>query len=390
MKAKLKNISLVFILSILFISCNKKNTQTDTKMLQVNPEKHSWYYFADGNFHKSENLNSIPSAAFKPWTEAVRISSASVQDSNNEKTPKGFALVNRIGVLSFENDKINLVRDTEFFFNSTADNLVFYNNTPVFSVYKNSFFNDQKFSRNAIHTFLVQFNPEQNVCYPVLTVENLKLPSTAEITDFIWDGQYWTCSVKDTKEAGEKIEFSYLTFQTKEAVTTIYPTTAGNSLHINETNAESFRKAKETENFEKAPLRIKNLLTSLPENLCYSVKVSTAGGHSPRTYIQRAKSTDETDLEAQAILSDSWAACLFSDGSLFLNGALFGNRILKHGNNIAIRLPKLPSGFSYGSFVISGTSLYAAWEESSFFSTARSGFISVDLNEVLYKNEFRY
>ena len=40
---------------------------------------------------------------------------------------------------------------------------------------------------------------------------------------------------------------------------------------------------------------------------------------------------------------------------------------------------KLPEGFSYGEFTIQGHTLYASWEETDFYKTARSGFISVDL-----------
>ena len=76
---------------------------------------------------------------------------------------------------------------------------------------------------------------------------------------------------------------------------------------------------------------------------------------------------------------------MFQEGTLYLEGALDGRRILRGGKPVAIRLPKLPQGFRYTSFVISGTSLYAAWEETDFYKTSRSGFIQVNLDETLYK-----
>lgn len=382
--AKLAAIAIIFTIFTIFVSCGKSKAK-ETKILT--PEiksNHNWYYFFNDNFYKTEKIALIPAVPFKPWTEAVRISSASVQSTNNS-TPNGFAVVNRTGILKFNKNEINLVQDKEIFSNSTAGNLVFYNETPIFSVYKSTFFNNQKILPGAPHSFLIQFNTEQNICYPILTIENLELPSTSEITDFIWDGQYWTCSVKNSGNENEKIEFSYITFQPKEAITSIYPATAKNSIFITQTSVDDFRKAKEEKDFTKAPERIKKLLSSLPSSLQFSVTVYTAGGHSPRTFSKKNQN-ENSAVNAYAILSDTWAACLFSDGTIYMNGALYENRILRNGKTIGMKLPKLPSGFLYGNFVISGTTLYASWEETSFYKTARSGFISVDLNEVLYKN----
>ena len=91
------------------------------------------------------------------------------------------------------------------------------------------------------------------------------------------------------------------------------------------------------------------------------------------------------DLQGKALLSQSYSGVLFEDGTLFLEGALPGKHILRGGKAVCIRLPKLPKGFMYSEFTISGTTLYAAWEESSFYKTGRSGFIQVDLDETLYK-----
>ena len=58
--------------------------------------------------------------------------------------------------------------------------------------------------------------------------------------------------------------------------------------------------------------------------------------------------------------------------------------ILRGGSPVAIRLPKLEQGYVYSDFVISGTTLYAAWEQTDFYKTNRSGFLSVDLDSTLY------
>lgn len=390
MKINAKKIAAAIAFSVIFFSCRKSSKEFAGQEISETKAKHSWYYFSDGNLKTAEGISSVPEIPFKPWTEAARISDISVQDSKNESVPKGFALVNRTGILVFNDGEAKLFQDSEIFSNSTQENLVFYNETPVFSVYRNSFFNQKIQPANSMHVFLAQFNTEQNVCYPVLTVENLGLPETAEITDFIWDGQFWTCNVKDSGSGNEKINFSYLTFQPKTELTSISPQTAENSIFVTAATEKGFRNAKSPADFSKAPERIKKLVASIPENFSFSVKVKTASGHSPRIFENSRSRADTENLEAAAILSDTWAACLFSDGTFFLNGALFENRILNHGKNVALKLPKMPSGFFYKEFAISGSHLYASWEENSFYKIARSGFICVDLNEILYKNDFNW
>ncbi len=376
--------------SLFLMSCGKSKKQEAPVQLVQNVPSHTWYYFADGNFKQVEKPSLAPESIFKPWTEAVRISAASCQSSSTTEdassvpsTPKGFAIVNRAGVLVFEDTSVNLFRDIEFFTRNTAGNLVFYNNTPVFSVFKNTFFNENLSKKTAMHPFLVQFNTEQNVCYPIINIENLGLSQTSEITDFIWDGQYWTCSVKDSGD--EKIQFSYLTFQPKEPLTQIYPTTASQSVFVRETSMDSFRNIRKPELFNRAPKRVKDLLSSIPEKLDYAATVYTASGHTPRNFIHGTNSTDDPALKVSVILNESWAAALFNDGTLFLNGALYDKYVLDSGKNIGVKLPKLPDGFVYSDFTITGTTLYAGWEETSFYQTARSGFLSVDLNQLLYK-----
>lgn len=390
MKINAKKIAAAIAFSVIFFSCRKNSQQFIEQEKIGTNAKHAWYYFSDGNLKKAEGISSVPEIPFKPWTEAARISDISVQDSKDDSVPKGFAVVNRTGILVFNDGEANLFQDSEIFSNSTQGNLVFYNGTPVFSVYRNSFFNQKIPAENSMHVFLAQFNTEQNVCYPVLDVENFGLPQSAEITDFIWDGQFWTCSVKDSGNGNEKINFSYFTFQPKTELTSISPQTAENSIFVTAATEKEFRNAKSPEDFSKAPERIKKLVSSIPADFSYSVKIKTASGHSPRIFVNNRKRAETENLEASAILSGTWAACLFPDGTFFLNGALFENRILNHGKNVALKLPKLPSGFFYKEFAVSGSHLYASWEENSFYKIARSGFICVDLNEILYKNEFNW
>ncbi|MBQ9626292.1 MAG: hypothetical protein IJR40_03860, partial [Treponema sp.] len=76
----------------------------------------------------------------------------------------------------------------------------------------------------------------------------------------------------------------------------------------------------------------------------------------------------------------------FEDGTLYLNGALYANKILNKSKNLALRLPKMPEGYKYTDFGISGATLFAAWEQTDFYETGRAGFLQVDLKPILYKD----
>ena len=301
--------------------------------------------------------------------------------------PEGYAVVNRCGILVFKGDSVELCSDSALFSGKTAGNLVFFSDIPFFSVYRSTFFNDADGKKTQDFTpFLIQFTPDQRIFYPVVTVQNLGFDSRYEITDFIWDGTVWTCSAKASEN--EKTVFSYCTFQPKEPLYAITPENAGSSLLVAESSAVKFRGAQETLDFSNAPARIKELLGSLPETADFSLACYTAGGHSPRVFVSaHNKKSSASQLLANALLSENWCGVLFEDGTFFLKGALFSRPVMNGGKPVALKLPKLLAGYVYSGFTVSGSSLYAAWEETSFFKTGRSGFICVDLDAVLYKVE---
>lgn len=366
-------------------SCRKKQTiDFNTIEMPASKSNHKWYYFSDNSYSQIDRPQNAPTSVAKPWTEAVRISSAVMENRNDYQMAKGFATVNRCGMLVFNGSEITLCNDNSIFTSRTAGNTVFTQSVPIFSVYRSTFFNDAKSPYHAEHTFLVSFNPEQNIFYPLINIENLGLDPEDEITDFIFDGHYWTCSVKKTEN--DKISFSYLTFQPKENISLITPYNASDMLHISEVDVSDFRNAKKPKNFSKAPERLKSLLHTIPDNIDFYVSVYSSEGHSPRNFIKSRNNDSELEeLTAKAMITENWIGCLFNDGTFYLNGALFERPLMNGGKTFGIRLPKLPSNFVYGDFVISGTMLYASWEETSFYETKRSGFINVNLDEILYK-----
>ena len=280
----------------------------------------------------------------------------------------------------------------------TADGIVFMNDNPVFSFYKDSFFNDTLNSQLSSHTedqdisVLVQFDVKAKTFFPILNTETLKLTPTSQVTDYYWDGNYWYYCIEDSK--ADRTEFSYIQWNPNTALLSILPNDPKidsetnidkkTKVELSKSSEDKFRKLKQPRNYSEAPERVKKLLAHLAENFAFSVNLKTAGGPSPRRY--ENKIDDKQILEAVGQLADTWTAVMFKDGTMYFSGAISERRIINNSKPIAIRLPKLPEGFIYTDFGITGDTLYASWEEVAFYETGRSGFISVDLGQILYND----
>lgn len=379
MKNKSKLFAFFLMLFVFFISsCKKENKNgiSTEEEINVSSSLYDFYYFSDGTYRKTNKVSDSPVIPQKPWTEAVRISAIS------NSSEKAFAVVNRIGIMSFDNERIDIFPDAELFGGRTAGNLVFYEGNPVYSLYRSTFFNDMEFNNRGFHPFLVQFNYEQKISYPIVNVENLGLGNDTEITDYVWNGKTFICSAKNSEDS--KVSFSYWKFQPKENLLSITPENASQNLLVMESNVNDFRNVQNILLFEDAPERIKDILKYVKSSE-FLISVRTASGFSPRRYLKVLNNNEENStLNAYAFLDDYWCGVLFQDGTFFIKGALPERHIFNNGKTIAIRLPKLPNGFSYSGFAISGGKLYASWEETDFYKTARSGFISVNIEKVVY------
>ena len=357
-----------------------------TDFVEVPEVNHAWYYFTENDFVETDKIQNSPKVLKKAWTEAVRISSANSLSESESGISKAYAVVNRLGVLSFEDDNVVLSRDSFLFNDRTAGNLGFWNDTVIFSVYKSSFFNNTVMNPDYLkddsqHYFLVQFDENSKISYPLLNSNNLIEDSNCEVTDFTWNGTEWICSVKSVDKS--KNSFSYVKWKPLVPLLSVSPNSAKDTILVTEISADEFRKSKEIIDYGYAPERIKKMLTGFSNKTSFYLEVKSAGGNSYRKYYNQVAGNTE-DLYARAIIDQSWSCVLFEDGTLFIEGALPGKHILRGGKAVAIRLPKLPAGFIYSEFVISGTTLYAAWEESEFFEVGRSGFIKINLDKTLY------
>ena len=381
------------LICFLFSGCKNKNKSKDEqKIVEIGTQKsdHAWYYFTQDGFAQTESPRDVPFAGSIPYTEAVRVSSANNGATMPNGTVKAYALANRLGVICFEDDKISLAKDVNVFSDRTAANLVFIDGIPLFSVYKSAFFNDTISSaayknNTGAHLFLVQFDDTSKISYPVINSTNLTQKSNAEVTDFYWDGSEWFCSIKSVADdTAGKTDFSYIKFKPAAPIASISPVSAADLITVKESTVSEFRQAMSVKAYAQAPERIRNMLNGFDSTVPFIIEVKSAAGTSARVYENEVPGSFEQQLNANAIISQSWSAALFEDGTLFIEGALPGKHILRGGKPVAIRLPKLDAGYVYSEFVISGTTLYAAWEQTDFYKVSRSGFLSVDLDSTLY------
>ena len=342
-------------------------------------------------------------SSLKPWTETLRTS-----DANTAADKSGYMLVNRLGVIHFaknESQQVQpvLIQDYELFSNSTASNLIFDNENPYFTLSRSSFFNKEASlsesgsAQDLNRPFLVRISQELKAFYPAITYGDLRLGGGGEITGTFFDGNSFFASIK--KINNSKTEFTYINFFANSSLESLSPFTKDEKITVQETSEENYRLLNSPKKFSDSPKRLRSLLSSIPQNFSFSVECKNSGGTSPKTFIsgsdfgsdfssETAESSENSFLiGAHAIIADDWICAVFSDGTTYFNGALDGEPILNNGKNTAFRLPKLPQNYIYGPFCISGTTLAVAWEESDFYKTGRSGFLTVDLKKVLYNEK---
>ena len=373
------------------LSCgngSKSAEPIQTISIEKKSAGHKWFALNKDGYSPVELPQKAPAALQKPWTEALRIS---CMGQTNEKTPldvsaggepKIYALTNRLGIIVMSQSGVKVFKDPQFFAERTADKLVFMNGQPIYSVYRNSYFNEKISSRQPFRPFLIQFTADSGVYFPILTYENLSLPTNSEVNDFCWNGTEWFCSIKNYTET--ETNFSYLKFRPETALLSISP--EKNLIAIQKSSEDEFRRVRSPKDFSASPKRVQSLLKSLPADFDFYAECKDAGGATARQFIH-SKIKDPTSIARAVVqISGTWIAALFEDGTLYLNGALYANKILNNSKNLALRLPKLPEGYKYTDFGISGTTLFAAWEQTDFYKTGRAGFLSVQLKKILYKD----
>ncbi len=365
-------------LALLFgsFSCSKSGTVAVVAGSDLPPEilpeekNHTWYGFTNQSFEVIDLPKNASKIQDKPWTEAIRISSAGSGD-------KAFALVNRLGILALSENSVKLYGDLSIFSSQTADSLVFSRGVPVFYLFQSSFFNSSLESgplmqRESGRPFLVEFNPDTSLFYPLVSYKNLHLDEDQQITGYFWDGKKWACSAK--KIMPNKVEFSYFFWEPTVELTELSPAlNSEDMLTFRSSTEEEYRKLNMPLLFSSAPKELKDLLKAVPDEFAFYVSYRNLSGTSPLSFYQQG--SGGSPLHARAAKTREYDTAVFADGTVYIK---------KTGSELAaFRLPLLPAGYTYGDFAIAGSTLYVAWEETNFYKTGRAGFISVDLAKIL-------
>ncbi|MBO5137007.1 MAG: hypothetical protein J6B81_00725 [Spirochaetaceae bacterium] len=372
-------VNLILFFFLVFTSCNSKNTKKPIQNEITELKAHTWYYFSKNGISTVDLPQNVPETAIKPWTEAIRITAAgnSAKDS--------CALVNRLGILDFSSGTPVLVRDVQLFSYVTADSLLFTPEGPAFHLYRNAYFNKEiSATVQEKRTLIALYDSNQFICKPVLSYSDFGIPEGSEITSILPKNGSWLAVVKTATQ--EKTNFKYMSFSTPDEDGTI-PNPEAAAITATEIDADTFRMAQLPQPFENAPVPLKNLFAEIPVPFDFYLSCRTEGEMAAVLY-------DNTMLQSPVggylwqgcgLICQKGAVAVFSDGTTYMNNSLLLNDSMAEGVT-AFRLPKLPGGFVYGEFTVSGDKMYVAWEETDFYKTGRSGFICVDLNQLAKKD----
>lgn len=369
---------------MLLISCNEKQVSKsegkslgDSLELKTVQKNHQWYYFTETSFEKCDLPQDTPESMELPWTETVRFASAGTVPYGDGST--AYALINRLGMLTFTEDSIILHSDASIFSGVTADSLVFCEGKPIFYLYRSSFFNkDFEGSISAAvqpsRPFLVEFDINARSFYPLVSYENLELEEEQQIAGFFWDGKTWACCAKKIEE-GKRVQFSYFNWESKLPITDLQPAISSKTdFSFRQSTEEEYRSVNLPKFFTSAPEALKELVASIPSEFTFNITWKNGSGTSPVQYYQQGSGA--VPQYANAGANENYVTAVFADGTVYI-------KKIHSDDVLAFRLPLLPAGYTYGDFAIAGNTLYVAWEQTNFYKTSRAGFLSVNLNAVI-------
>ncbi len=379
-----KTILTITAFLMLISSCNKKSAVLPKEKM-ISKSCHTWYYFTDSDIEETTHPEEVPEAFERPWTEAVRLSCAAntIPSSGSvleNQEYMAYGLLNKVGIVGFKENGIEIFRDSSLFTNDSIDSIIFSGGKPVFYLYRSSFFNPnvnkELPSIHASRPFLVEFAPKEKICYPLVTYGNLNLDGNSEITGYFWNGKTWICSAKKSVPSG--YEFSYFSWEPLIPLADLRPAMGQETFLFNSISEDEFKETYKPYMFNNAPEELKILLSTLPKDLSFFIDWRDDSGISPLCY---AYIIDDNapPFKAKACMAplSGYSAAVFSDGTTYIHKLDTGKETLK-----AFRLPKLPQGFVYEEICIAGNTMYVSWEESNFYMTGRSGLIKVDLKEI--------
>lgn len=334
-----------------------------------------WQYFsrsADGSdieLKSSDTVLEIPEVAFKPWTEALRVSDFCIH--NREP----FFLINKCGAYAASALQSGAVLSSGkvLYSDLTVGDLYTVNSQLFVRVYQNATF----LSQGAENThFLVRAVLNSSAGEFCADVTNLHFPSQAQCKSLESVQDRWYASFKT--DNGEQVSFFYITcdafenFMQKDAYK-----------QIKQLSAQAFRESCAPSSYKDMPKMLKVLADTVTEHTALYFKVCSDYTPHSRLFFQSVEQgahsiTDNVPHSVYALHytnnDGDFAAILLPNGTLLLN--------TKSRGIVKTQLPSLPVNFRYTAFFISDTTVTAAWEESTFYQVGRAGFFSAALTEL--------
>ena len=392
MKCRYIFMLMMAFLMLFFQGCTKsssfskavRQSNPEIEFKEISKKNHRWYYFTYDGFQRVALPQHAPQVLMKPWTEAIRISSSLSIGSDS------FMTVNKLGLFNCDPENENqgvLITDNAIFSGLTADNLIGIDGYPVFHVYKDKEFNTNGKNKDSDvnHPFLVQYHPDSSVFLPLLSTDDLDYDNNVEVSDIMYENNEWSVTLKSMDNNRKR--FDYITFSTYDNLTSIEPNKRKDMLRTESISEGEFRSKMTPEDMSHSPARVQQLLSRLPKDFTYYIQLSKQNTGIQKSYVKSDDLSNPDIMESQVLLGDTYSIAIFTDGTGFFSGALKDRYVLNNDYPVAFRLPKLPKNFTYGPLIIEGDILYIAWEESVFYETGRSGFLSVDLGKVFYEDE---
>lgn len=372
--------------ALVFSACTKQKTETEVPQVQESasavpvesPSINHWkYFFVDGNgsvqVKDADAVSEIPAAAFKPWTEAVRVADFALNHGD------AVFLINKCGLYPVHSLQVNapLPAGHELFSQATAGDLYTVDGQFFIRIYQNSIFLSHGASQNTY--FLLRTDSSFKTYMPVADVTNLHLPKEAQCKSLEQVAGQWYAGFKT--DNGTDISFSYVkcsnfaTFMQKDAYK-----------HITPLSAEEFRAVCEPPLYHRMPDMLKELTNAIESNRDLYLKVFTEDSVDGSMFFKPAQNQTNDTMEERVPVNLYAVQSSKSDGKQ--NAAILlptGTLLLNTGDNSIqkLHLPSLPENFNYTAFSISDTEITAAWEESVFYEVGRAGIFTAALSELL-------
>jgi hypothetical protein len=326
-----------------------------------------WFYFSDSGIHQAKSPADIPARKFLPWTEAIRVSDAAIV----ENSPA--LLINRLGLMtSGSSDSASALHTDSLFQTATAAGICKTDTGTAIRFYRNSFFAaDSGEQGDSGGVCLAGYAPDSGKFSVVLRAADLGRDGEAQCVALDRVGPSWFASFKS--ERGGKVDFSYLTFASipERGPSDSSPDITG----VRTISKDEYQRSVTPAAVSSAGESLVSLLSKIPSLPPLTLRVYSRSMKSTRVY---TRSGEGTSVEGWAYVSDDKTAVLFADGTFCVcpdNSS---------GTVHTLKLPALSTGYVYTSFILTGSTLLAAWEEQRFFETGRAGILEIPLPEGVY------